>query len=302
MSAKLKNKVCIVTGGGHGFGEAMAKRFAEEGAKVVIADINRTTGAKVEGEINASYGAKTAFFQETNVTSQASWEKLLEASLKQFGKVDVVVNNAGTTYPKKASHTVTEEEYDKVINVNMKSIFLSVAVVVPYFMEQKAGMILNISSVGGIRVKNGLVWYGGTKAFVNKVLRLSRRKIIKLKSSQITEGLASEYGHAGIRVNAICPILAYTDLYETSGILPQTASPMLTFSRAQAFMGVDDTPENRSKFEASFPRGEALKQNSSLGYVANAAVYLCSEDAAFVSGICMPVDGAATVYAAGVGK
>lgn len=157
MSAKLKNKVCIVTGGGHGFGEAMAKRFAEEGAKVVIADINRTTGAKVEGEINASYGAKTAFFQETNVTSQASWEKLLEASLKQFGKVDVVVNNAGTTYPKKASHTVTEEEYDKVINVNMKSIFLSVAVVVPYFMEQKAGMILNISSVGGIRVKNGLV-------------------------------------------------------------------------------------------------------------------------------------------------
>ncbi|KIW42573.1 uncharacterized protein PV06_06110 [Exophiala oligosperma] len=267
MSAKLKNKVCIVTGGGHGFGEAMAKRFAEEGAKVVIADINRTTGAKVEGEINASYGAKTAFFQETNVTSQASWEKLLEASLKQFGKVDVVVNNAGTTYPKKASHTVTEEEYDKVINVNMKSIFLSVAVVVPYFMEQKAGMILNISSVGGIRVKNGLVWYGGTKAFVNK----------------ITEGLASEYGHAGIRVNAICPILAYTDL-------------------AQAFMGVDDTPENRSKFEASFPRGEALKQNSSLGYVANAAVYLCSEDAAFVSGICMPVDGAATVYAAGVGK
>ncbi|KAK5306999.1 hypothetical protein LTR99_002691 [Exophiala xenobiotica] len=252
MSAKLKNKVCIVTGGGHGFGEAMAKRFAEEGARVVIADINPKTGSKVESEINAASGQKTALFQETNVTSQASWEKLLEAALKEFGRVDVVVNNAGTTYPKKASHTVTEEEYDKVINVNMKSIFLSVAVVVPYFMEQKAGMILNISSVGGIRVKNGL----------------------------ITEGLASEYGHSGIRVNAICPILAYTDL-------------------AQAFMGVDDTPENRAKFEASFPRGEALKHNTSLGYVANAAVYLCSDDAAFVSGICMPVDGAATVYAAG---
>ncbi|KAK5396713.1 hypothetical protein LTR20_000867 [Exophiala xenobiotica] len=184
MSAKLKNKVCIVTGGGHGFGEAMAKRFAEEGARVVIADINPKTGSKVESEINAASGQKTALFQETNVTNQASWEKLLEAALKEFGRVDVVVNNAGTTYPKKASHTVTEEEYDKVINVNMKSIFLSVAVVVPYFMEQKAGMILNISSVGGIRVKNGL----------------------------ITEGLASEYGHSGIRVNAICPILAYTDL------------------------------------------------------------------------------------------
>ncbi|EXJ68767.1 uncharacterized protein A1O5_07698 [Cladophialophora psammophila CBS 110553] len=267
MSQKLKGKVCIVTGGGHGFGEAMARRFAEEGAQVVIADINPTTGSKVALEINGLHGEKTALFQEANVTSQASWAKLLEASLKEFGKVDVVVNNAGTTYPKKASHTVTEEEYDKVIGVNMKSIFLSVAVVVPYFLEQKAGTILNISSVGGIRVKNGLVWYGGTKAFVNK----------------ITEGLASEYGHSGIRVNAVCPILGYTDL-------------------AQSFMGVDDTPENRTKFEASFPRGEALKLNTSTGYVANAAVYLCSDDAAFVSGICLPVDGAATVYAAGVGK
>jgi 3-oxoacyl-[acyl-carrier protein] reductase len=91
-----------------------------------------------------------------------------------------------TTYAKKDSHTVTEEEYDKVINVNMKSIFLSVAVIIPHFLKQKAGIILNVSSVGGIRVKNGLVetlmdlrttrsltlkqvWYGGTKAFVNKV-------------------------------------------------------------------------------------------------------------------------------------
>jgi 3-oxoacyl-[acyl-carrier protein] reductase len=157
MAGKLKDKVCIVTGGGHGFGEAMARRFVEEGAKVVIADINPKTGAQVAKDLNASHGPKTALFQECNVTSQASWEKLLEASLKEFGKVTTLINNAGTTYPKKASHTVTEEEYDKVINVNMKSIFLSVTVVVPYFMEQKAGTIINISSVGGIRVKNGLV-------------------------------------------------------------------------------------------------------------------------------------------------
>jgi 3-oxoacyl-[acyl-carrier protein] reductase len=165
----MKDKVCIVTGGGHGFGEAMARRFVEEGAKVVIADINATTGTKVADDLNGSKSG-SALFHETNVTSQSSWEKLLEASLKEFGRVDVLVNNAGTTYPKKASHTVTEEEFDKVISVNMKSIFLSVAIMVPYFVEQKAGSILNISSVGGIRVKNGLVWYGGTKAFVNKVL------------------------------------------------------------------------------------------------------------------------------------
>lgn len=135
----------------------MARRFVEEGARVVIADLNPKTGAQVEQEINEKHGQEAALFQEANVTSQASWEKLLEATLKKFGKVDVVVNNAGTTYPKKDSHTVTEEEFDKVINVNMKSIFLSVKVVVPYFLEQKAGSILNISSVGGIRVKNQLV-------------------------------------------------------------------------------------------------------------------------------------------------
>ena len=157
MSAKLKDKVCIVTGGGHGFGEAIARRFAEDGARVVIADLNTKTGSNVEQEINATHGPKTALFQEANVTSRASWEKLLEATLKEFGKVDIVVNNAGTTYPKKASHTVTEEEYDKVVTVNQKSIFLSVALIVPYFLEEKAGIILNISSVGGIRVKNGLV-------------------------------------------------------------------------------------------------------------------------------------------------
>lgn len=157
MLARLKDKVCIVTGGGHGFGEAMAKRFAAEGAKVVIADINSKTGANVEHEINAAHGEKTALFHETNVTSQASWKSLLDSTLEVFGKVDVVVNNAGTTYPKKPTHTVTEEEYDKVVTVNMKSIFLSVAVVVPYFLEKKAGTILNVSSVGGIRVKNQLV-------------------------------------------------------------------------------------------------------------------------------------------------
>lgn len=186
MSAKLQGKVCIVTGAGHGFGETIAKRFAEEGAHIVIADINPETGSKVEGEIRSAYGQGAALFHETNVTSQASWEKMFEAALKAFGKIDIVVNNAGTTYAKKDSHTVTEEEYDKVINVNMKSIFLSVAVIIPHFLKQNAGIILNVSSVGGIRVKNGLVgtfmdlktthsltlkqvWYGGTKAFVNKV-------------------------------------------------------------------------------------------------------------------------------------
>jgi len=245
----------------------MAKTFAQEGAQVVIADFNSKTGEKVEQEIQSAHGKDTAIFQHADVTSKASWEKLLERTLSAFGKLDIVVNNAGTTYPKKASHTVTEDEWDKVINVNMKSIYLSTTVVMPYWMEKGGGVMLNTSSVGGIRVKNGLVWYGGTKSFVNK----------------ITEGLASEYGHSGIRVNSVCPILAYTNL-------------------ASSFMGTEDTPENRAKFEASFPLGKALKTGTSLSYVASAAVYLCSDEAAFVSGVCLPVDGAATIHAPGVGK
>jgi 3-oxoacyl-[acyl-carrier protein] reductase len=160
MPLKLEGQVCIVTGGGHGFGERIARRFVEEGAQVVIADINPTTGAKVVEELNTLHHEQknaSALFHETNVTIRSSWESLLSATLKHFGKVDIVINNAGTTYPKKATHEVTDEEYDKVVNVNMKSIYLSVAVVVPYFLEQKKGTMLNISSVGGMRVKNGLV-------------------------------------------------------------------------------------------------------------------------------------------------
>jgi 3-oxoacyl-[acyl-carrier protein] reductase len=183
---RLQGKVCIITGGGNGFGETMAKAFVKEGARVVIADVNPIGGGRVEEEIRSAHGKEAAVFQQADVTSLASWKKLLERTLEVFGSLDVVVNNAGTTYPKKDSHTVTEDEWDKVINVNMKSIYLSTAAIMPYFMEKKAGVMLNTSSVGGIRVKNGLVpqtlprlsclsdvftqvWYGGTKAFVNKV-------------------------------------------------------------------------------------------------------------------------------------
>lgn len=154
---RLEGKVCIITGGGHGFGETMAKAFANEGARIVVAEINKSEGTRVESDIQSSHGKETAIFQQADVTSRASWEGVLKRTLDVFGKVDVVVNNAGTTYPKKDSHTVTEDEWDKVINVNMKSIYLSTAVIIPHFMQQGSGVVLNVSSVGGIRVKNGLV-------------------------------------------------------------------------------------------------------------------------------------------------
>lgn len=155
---RLAGKVCLITGGGSGFGAEMGRTFTKEGAKVVLADLNPITAAQVEKEIQSAHGEDVAISVQADVTSHASWENLLKRTLEAFGQLDVVVNNAGTTYPKKASHTVTEGEWDKVINVNIKSIFLSTAVVMPYWIERRAGVMLNTSSVGGIRVKNGLVF------------------------------------------------------------------------------------------------------------------------------------------------
>lgn len=154
---RLQGKICIITGAGHGFGETMAKAFAKEGAKIVVAEINPDQGVRVANEIQSDRGEETAIFQQADVTKKTSWEQVVKRALEAFGRIDIVVNNAGTTYPKKDSHKVTEDEWDTVISVNLKSIYLCTAVTIPYFLEQKAGVILNISSVGGIRVKNGLV-------------------------------------------------------------------------------------------------------------------------------------------------
>jgi 3-oxoacyl-[acyl-carrier protein] reductase len=192
---RLGSKVVIITGAGGGFGETIAKRFILEGATVVIAEINESAGQRVEREI-ASTHPKQVLFVQTDVTDRQSWETLLTKTLERFGALDVVFNNAGTTYRKKPSHEVTEKEWQMLIDVNIKSIYLSTAVVMPYFISKKSGIMLNTSSIGGYHVKEQLVYYGASKTFVN----------------MITEGLASEYGPYGIRVNSICPLLGYTGL------------------------------------------------------------------------------------------
>jgi 3-oxoacyl-[acyl-carrier protein] reductase len=163
-----------------------------------------------------------------------------------------VVNNAGTTYSKKPSTEVSEDEFDRVLNVNVKSIYWSVAVVVPYFVKQGGGVVLNTSSVAGTRVRAGQVFYGGTKGFVNT----------------ITQGLAAEYGSAGIRVNAICPLRGATGLLEM-------------------FSGVPDSAEERERFGKTVPLGRMSEPED----IANAAVFLASDEAKFISGTCLPVDG-----------
>jgi 3-oxoacyl-[acyl-carrier protein] reductase len=168
---RLRGKVVLVTGAGSGFGEAIAHSFVKEGANVLIGDFVVDSGKRVESDIaSKSYpGGGTGMFVEHNVVKKADWERALELAKSKFGKLDIVVNNAGTTYKKQPSMGVTEEDFDRVLNVNCKSIYWSVAVIMPYFVEQKSGVYVNTSSVAGARTRPGQVFYGGTKGFLNTV-------------------------------------------------------------------------------------------------------------------------------------
>lgn len=168
---RLQGKVAIITGGGSGFGEAIAKAYTKEGANVIIADIAVEGGTRVEKEIvdAKGEGKGSAIFLQFDCTKRADWEKGLQLAKEKFGKLDIVFNNAGTTYKKQPSIEVSEADFDRVVNVNVKSIYQSVMVVMPYFVERKSGQFINTSSVAGTRTRPGMVWYGGTKGFVNVV-------------------------------------------------------------------------------------------------------------------------------------
>lgn len=186
MSGRLEGKVAIVTGAGSGFGKAIATKFVQEGAKVVIADMAEEAGQKAASDLKCH-------FVKTNVTDRQQWHDLLKATLDTYGQLDFIVNNAGTTYRNKPSETVTDEDFDKVMNVNVKSIYLSTSVLLPYFLDNKRpGVWVNIASTAGIRPRPGLAWYNASKAAV----------------SNATKTLAVEYGPKNIRFNAVCPVIA----------------------------------------------------------------------------------------------
>ncbi|OCT50810.1 4-formylbenzenesulfonate dehydrogenase TsaC1/TsaC2 [Cladophialophora carrionii] len=267
---RLDGKVALVTGAGSGFGEAIAHAYAAQGAKVLIADIAVDNGQRVAAAIAAKSYPGEAVFVQLNVTKRSDWEQGLELAKQKFGKLDIVVNNAGTTYKKQPSIEVSEEDFDRIVAVNIKSIYLSVSVVMPYFVARKSGVFLSTSSIAGMRVRPGQVFYGGTKGFVNTV---SPRRVLYHGDvyswlNQITQGLAAEYGPEGIRVNSICPLRSATGLLEL-------------------FSGVPDTPEERQRFAQSVP----LRRMSEPDDIAHAAVYLASDEAAFVTGVNLPVDG-----------
>jgi len=247
---RLENKVAVITGAGSGFGEGMALRFAEEGAKVVVSDINADSAKRVADDINAKGG--TAIVDVTDVTVADQVKAMVDNSVKNFGRLDILVNNAGMPQRNGPMLETDEETFQKIYDVNVKSIFLTTKAVVPIMLEQKGGNILNIASTAALSPRPGLVWYNSSKG---AVLTMTKSMAIELAPQQV-------------RVNALCPVIAMTGM-------------------TVEFMGGEDTPEIRDKFQSSIPLGRMNTPQD----LANAALYLTSDEASFITGVAMEVDG-----------
>jgi 3-oxoacyl-[acyl-carrier protein] reductase len=249
---QLAGKIAIITGAGSGFGTGMAEAYVREGAKVIVADINAEAGERVAKSLGANAKAIT-----TDVANGASVDAMVKACVDTFGVPDVVINNAGTTHRNQPLLQVDEQTFDRVFNVNVKSIYHMTHAVVPLMRARgKGGLIINVGSTAGIRPRPGLVWYNASKGAVNLM----------------SKAMAVELAPDKIRVNALCPVMGATALLED-------------------FMGMPDTPENRAKFLSTIPLGRMCEPRD----MAAAAVFLATEAAEFLTGLEMPIDGGRTI-------
>jgi 3-oxoacyl-[acyl-carrier protein] reductase len=243
---RLKDKVAVITGAASGFGEGMAKRFAEEGARVVVADLNVKGAERVAGEIG-----KAAIWTQTDVSQKSEFDEMVDATMKAFGRIDIMVNNAGYTHRNGDMLEVDEATFDLIAAVNMKAIYHSARAVVPIMEKQGGGSIITTASTAGLRPRPGLTWYNASKGW----------------AITATKSMAVELAPKNIRVNCLCPVAGET------GMLAQ-------------FMG-EDTPELRAKFRASIPLGRLSTPLD----IANAALWLASDEAEFITGVALEVDG-----------
>ena len=249
---KLHNKVAVVTGGGSGFGAGIARKFVAEGARVVVADLNLDAAREVAQSLGGAAHAVRA-----DVSQAADTAAMLQAAQSHFGGLDILVNNAGVGHVPQPLETLDEDQFDRIVAVNMKAIYLAMKDVVPR-LKAKApgaggirGAILNMASTAGVSPRPRLAWYNASKGWVITATRAS----------------AVELAPFGIRVNALNPVAGETPLLKT-------------------FMG-EDTPEIRARFLSTIPIGR-FSTPEDLG---NAACFLCSDEASMITGVCMEVDG-----------
>ena len=248
---RLKNKVAIVTGGASGFGEGIVKRFAKEGAHVLVADINIEGSEKVASEINKDGG--NAIACRVDVSDSQQTKEMIDRSCEAFGKLDILIQNAAIGMRPTPLVETSEEEFDTLFNVNVKSVYLGAVHSVPIFRKQKsAGVIINTVSTAAIRPRPGLTAYNATKGSL----------------VTMTKGLSLELAPDNIRVNGLCPVAGDTAMLD-------------------GFLGDGPKDESYTRFVSTVPLGRLCKPRD----MANAALYLASEEADFITGVMLEVDG-----------
>ena len=252
---RVNQKSIIITGAGGGIGEGIAMRLASEGARVIVNDINPAAGERVAAAIRALGGR--ASFVGADVTRDADMCELVAAAVRLHGRLDVMVNNAGWTHRNRPALEVSEAEFDRCFAVNVKSLYLATIHATPVFRAQGGGSFITIASTAGLRPRPGLTWYNASKG----------------AAITLSKSLAAELGPDNIRVNCINPVF----------------NPDTGLSAEVAGGPLDET--RRAKFLSTIPLGRF----STALDVANAALYLASDDAAFISGVCIEVDGARCV-------
>ena len=247
---RLKGKVALITGAGSGFGAGIAKKFVEEGARVGIVDINDQAAKKVAQKLGDCALAITADIREKFEIERA------RDQLNQWsGSVSILVNNAGIGHLPTEMEDLSEEQFDHITAVNMRSIFLTSKVIIPQMKSEGRGCILNIGSTAGISPRPNLTWYNASKGWVITA----------------TKSMAIELAPHNVRVNALNPVAGETPLLST-------------------FMG-EDTPQTRKKFLSTIP----LKRFSTPEDLGLAAVYLCSDESSLVTGTALEIDGGRTI-------
>lgn len=248
---RVDGKVVVVTGGGSGFGEGIARCMAERGARVVVNDLDRDNGERVVSELVGVHGADAAIFHQADVADRTQVKDMIASAVRRFGTIDVMVNNAGVSNANMPTEQIPEDAIDRIFNVNVKAIWIAMCELLPVFRDRRGGCVINIASTGALRPRPGLAIYNASKAAV----------------VNMTRSMAVEYAPEGIRLNALCPVAGDTPLLPT-------------------FMG-SDSPEIRERFIASIPLGR-LAQPRDIGL---ATVFLASDDASFITGVALEVDG-----------
>ncbi|MCJ8013509.1 glucose 1-dehydrogenase [Paenibacillus sp. KQZ6P-2] len=251
----LSEKVCIITGGASGIGQVTARRFAEEGAIVIIADLNAHEGNRTAKEITAEHNASSAYFFQVDVSSEMEVQNFINEVTSRFGRLDVLINNAATILPKQLED-VSESEWTRMMNVNLKSVYLLVKHTIG-LLRQSKGSIVNMASLNGLIGQRQNATYASTKGAI----------------VALTKSLALDYAIDGVRVNCICPAGVATPLLE-KWTLEQ-----------------DDPTATRQALNDMHPLGRpALPEE-----VADATLFMASGLSRFVTGVALPVDGGASL-------